>query len=418
MKSLKILGWPAGVLAALAVCSLPYGVQAAGPVEQPAVEYRVLEPIASGNLLLFPVVRAGGAPLRETPFLTLDEGIASGEVEVTEAGRLRGLVRPRPIVRWQPGDNGSLRAIPEGPLDRPQRNDQVNTLVLVNHSKKPLLLLAGEIVTGGKQDRVIAKDRIVPAGSEPIYLGVFCIEPGRWTEQTALFGTSNQGAGKSLMVQPSVRERAMVQKDQQQVWDSVHGAIGRVASVGMPAHGAMNQAGNAAPRTFATTSYAQVMQESTVSAEVDKAAAPGIEGGVQVLEKLRAEHAVGVVVAIRGEIVWADLFASTELLAHYWTKLVRSYAAESLTAAPGLGNVTTTDAQQFLNAPASGTEQSEGVVGVYRYLELRSGRTERFVLESLLPGARYEVHISKLRLRQQELRKVHMLPLQREFIFR
>jgi len=33
--------------------------------------------------------------------------------------------------------------------------------VLVNHSKRPLLLLAGELVSGGKQDRVIAKDRIV-----------------------------------------------------------------------------------------------------------------------------------------------------------------------------------------------------------------------------------------------------------------
>jgi len=33
----------------------------------------------------------------------------------------------------------------------------VNRLVLVNNSKRPLLLLAGEIVTGGKQDRVIGK---------------------------------------------------------------------------------------------------------------------------------------------------------------------------------------------------------------------------------------------------------------------
>ncbi|MEI9970328.1 MAG: DUF6569 family protein [Terracidiphilus sp.] len=58
--------------------------------------------------------------------------------------------------------------------------DEVNTLVLVNHSKRPLLLLAGEIVTGGKQDRIVAKDRIVPADADPIDLGVFCIEPGRW----------------------------------------------------------------------------------------------------------------------------------------------------------------------------------------------------------------------------------------------
>ena len=57
--------------------------------------YRVLAPIESGNLLLFPVVRASGKSPGATPFITLDEGIKSGDVEVTEAGKARGLVRHR-----------------------------------------------------------------------------------------------------------------------------------------------------------------------------------------------------------------------------------------------------------------------------------------------------------------------------------
>jgi len=104
----------------------------------------------------------------------------------------------------------------------------------------------------------------------------------------------------------------------------------------------------------------------------------------QVLAKLREEHAVGVVVAVRGEIVWADLFADTELLSRYWTKLVRSYAAESLSEGDKQPTATIADAQRFLNAPTGGTESSEGEVGVYRYRELKSGGTETFVLESLL----------------------------------
>jgi len=103
---------------------------------------------------------------------------------------------------------------------------------------------------------------------------------------------------------------------------------------------------------------------------------------------------------VRGEIVWADLFADSDLLARYWTKLVRSYAAESLTAGETHEAPTVGDAQRFLNAPAGGTETSEGDVGVYRYRELRSGGTETFVLESLLPGTGYDVHISKLKLRE------------------
>ena len=72
---------------------------------------------------------------------------------------------------------------------------QVNQLVLVNNSKRPLILLAGEIVTGGKQDRVIGKDRIIPAESDPMDLGVFCVEPGRWVGSSDRFGV---GAGWRL----------------------------------------------------------------------------------------------------------------------------------------------------------------------------------------------------------------------------
>ena len=71
---------------------------------------------------------------------------------------------------------------------------QVNQLVLVNNSKRPLILLAGEIVTGGKQDRVIGKDRIIPAESDPIDLGVFCVEPGRWTGSSDRFGVGGSNA--------------------------------------------------------------------------------------------------------------------------------------------------------------------------------------------------------------------------------
>jgi len=390
--------------AAIAVCTVATmsrgGVQAAaGPTPEPTGSYRVLAPIESGNLLLFPVVQTSGKQVGDTPFLTLDEGILSGEVEVTEAGRVRGLVRQRPH-----SSNGA--AIPEEIFEHPRRaewqGDQVNTLVLVNHSKKPLLLLAGEIVTGGKQDRVIARDRIVPPESDPIDLGVFCIEPGRWVEKTSTFGASNKSSARGFMVQPTVRQRAMVDKDQQQVWNSVHGAIAQmqVAAAPAPVSGTTLVYSGANLHPFGTTSYAQVMQNSAVSEKVDEAAAPVMKSRDQVLAQLRGEHAIGVVVAIRGQIVWADLFASTNLLARYWTKLVRSYAAESLTAGEGSGKTTVAEAQHFLDAPTGGTETSEGLVGIYRNREFKNGSTETFVLESLLPGASYDVHLSKLRLRE------------------
>jgi len=398
--SIRSMLLPSSIVAATIAAFLSFHHQstafgAAGPVTPPPASYRVLAPIESGNLMLFPVVQTGKEP--GSTFLTLDEGLKTGEVEVTEAGRVRGLVRPRPAQNRLPND-GVARPAP------PYRGDQVNTLVLVNNSTKPLLLLAGEIVTGGKQDRVIAKDRIVPAGSDPIDLGVFCIEPGRWTEDTANFRASAKASTQSMMVQPMVREKAMVAKDQHEVWDSVHGAIGGALASPAPASSNSTFQIPTDAAALGTTSYARAMQNSAVSAKVDEAAAPVSKSRDQILNHLRQEHAVGVVVAIRGEIVWADIFSDTDLFARYWTKLVRSYAAESLLEGPVHRTPSIADAQHFLDAPNGGTETSIGDVGVYRYLELRSGGTETFVLESLLPGTGYDVHLSKLKLRGESHR--------------
>ena len=145
----------------------------------PAPAFKVLDPIRHGNLTVFPVVAAKSYPTNE--FLTLDEGLRSGDVVVTEAGSVQGLIRR----------HGAPQVRHDGA--------EVNRLVLVNNSKRPLLLLAGEIVSGGKQDRVIGKDRIIPAESDPIDLSVFCVEPGRWVATSEHFGASeamySSGAG-------------------------------------------------------------------------------------------------------------------------------------------------------------------------------------------------------------------------------
>src|SRR5438552_17411675 len=150
--------------------------------------YKVLPPIKHGNLTVFPVAAASSHNTQA--FLTLDEGLRSGQVIVTEGGNVQPLMRRR---------------------NRPVTHDeaQVNRLVLVNNSKRPLILLAGEIVTGGKQDRVIGKDRLVPAESDPIDLGVFCVEPGRWVATSGKFGS----IGALAMVSPKVRAKAMADTD-------------------------------------------------------------------------------------------------------------------------------------------------------------------------------------------------------------
>jgi hypothetical protein len=268
-------------------------------------------------------------------------------------------------------------------------------------------------VTGGKQDRIIAKDRIVPAGAEPIDLSVFCIEHGRWTESSDKFGTSAKAANQSIMVQPAVRQQAMVAKDQQQVWNSVSNAIGGMAKAAAPPVANANPAASSDAGIYSgtgsanlnqnylagTTSYAKAMQTQAVAAKVDEEAAGVVKSREEALETLRQEHAVGVVVAVRGEVIWADIFSDPGLLARYWIKLVRSYAAEGLESGATHGTASMADAQRFLDTPTHGTEDSQGEVGVYRCREVKAGGTDLFTLEALLPGTGYDVHISRVKLR-------------------
>src|SRR5438874_166440 len=155
--------------------------------------YEALAPITHGNLTIFPVVSAETHETKE--FLTLDEGLRSGDVVVTESGQVGTMIRRHDRVR-------------------PVRSDEVNRLFLVNNSPRPLLLLAGEVVTGGKQDRVVGKDRIIPAESDAD-LDVFCVEPGRWTARSSKFGAVGAYGGGAYMAQPSVRAEAMDRQDQQ-----------------------------------------------------------------------------------------------------------------------------------------------------------------------------------------------------------
>src|SRR5437899_154201 len=208
-------------------------------------EWRLLDPVTYENISIFPVVSSSNQDT--SPFLTLEEGLATGEVLVREQGS-EGLARSRggrPVYIPQP------------------TGASVNQLALINRSKRPLLLLAGELVSGGKQDRVIGKDRIVPVGAPPLPLDVFCVEHGRWTG-------SSQFAAAGTIVHPSVRERAAVDQKQNEVWNAVRSGTTVQADAAAPAPMISESrlqsaiAGNAH-----TEAYEKIYQSGAVGVSID-----------------------------------------------------------------------------------------------------------------------------------------------------
>lgn len=267
-----------------------------GPdVEQFRQSWRVLEPITRGNLSVYPVV--SNLKVDTSEFLTLDDGLALGSVRIGERGQLSNAIYRRrdlgPEPPWrerQPEYGGA----------------SVNELVLVNNSSRPLILLAGEVVSGGKQNRIIGADLVVPPKSDPLPLTVFCVEHGRWTPGGGAFDSAK------AMAHPSIRKEAQVAKSQAEVWGSVAQTV--------------EVTGAAAP----TASYVDALNSPKAKRDLEEVAS-AIEGDYEreLREQVRDRGAVGVVVAIGGQLVWSDVFPSPDLFRKYWPKLLRSYVMEA-----------------------------------------------------------------------------------------
>jgi len=329
------------------------------PQTKPEGDWRILDPVTYENISVFPVAASYGQ--NTSAFLTLEEGLATGEVVVRERGS-------EEMVR---GRDGRI-------IYLPQPAASVNQLVLLNRSKRPLLLLAGELVSGGKQDRVIGKDRIVPVGAPPLPLDVFCVEHGRWTG-------SSQFAAALTIVHPSVRERAAVDQKQTEVWDAVRsGTMAKAPAAAPPARITRGELQTAIAGNAQTEAYEKIYQSSAVGVPIDDFVAEVQRRFASAISGLKGERVVGVVVAYGGEIAWSDIFASGDLFDHYWHKLLRSYAVEAL-ARPTVRTVASREgASEFLRR-LNGRETTETEPGVYRWSEITEGHLAEIELEALQP---------------------------------
>jgi len=329
---------------------------------KPDGEWRLLEPITYENLTVFPVVASSGYDTEA--FMTLEEGLSRGEVIVREQGA-ETMVRDRDGVRH--------------PVVQNYGGASVNQLVLVNRSKRPLLLLAGELVSGGKQDRIIAKDRIVAPGSEPLPLDVFCVEHGRWS-------SGSQFTETKTIVHPSVREQAAVNQKQSDVWASVVGGTAgqRSAAPAAPPRVSSEDLAMTVESEAPTQSYAKIYGSRHV--------APSVDAMVDQIQRrfrketagLKGERVVGVVIAYGGEVAWSDIFASSGLFDQYWTKLLRSYAVEAVARPTLREKASVDDAQEFLRR-LKGREQTESEPGVYVWREINEGGLSQIELDALQP---------------------------------
>jgi len=90
----------------------------------------------------------------------------------------------------------------------------VSTLMIKNRSNDNVMLMSGEMLQGGKQDRAFGETTIIPKGRRKNYVQVFCVEKGRWDDKAKSFKHAGTADAR-------VRKQIDVSKRQSKVWKQI-----------------------------------------------------------------------------------------------------------------------------------------------------------------------------------------------------
>ncbi|HJR02381.1 MAG TPA: DUF6569 family protein [Methylomirabilota bacterium] len=215
----------------------------------------------------------------------------------------------------------------------------VPELIAENHGKTHVLLLAGEILVGGKQNRVLREDLLLPPLSGPRNIAVYCVEQGRWNEGRKDFDS------RGSVVQPSVRSQVLRKAEQSRIWSGVAAASRSVA----------------APSP--TGSYQAIYDKPEVKAQLEQTA--------RRFDPAMAPTAVGAAVFVGPNLAGVDCFHAPGLFAREWPKLLRAYALDAYGVAAGAWDETAGRARAdgLLRAVARVEGGVRGSVGVGRLFE-------------------------------------------------
>ncbi len=233
----------------------------------------------------------------------------------------QGLVTLYPVVdtKTPARPEGAYKLLRDGLADKTFTVEEsdggtVPALLVKNTGAKPVLLVAGDVVKGGKQDRVITSDVVVEPG-QTADVAVNCVEHGRWSAGTTghSFGYGGRGEG-------SLKKVVQVAKDQSATWSEVATSNGRKAAL-IRQKGDDAAADKLAP---STGTYIASLENEAVQDEVGPATSA-------LIESLRGRAGVvGVVVAIGDSITTAELFGHPALFDRSREDLVRSFVLDGV----------------------------------------------------------------------------------------
>jgi hypothetical protein len=263
---------------------------------------RLGEPLRSGSLTLAPLLPADGDMKRQTGYLPLEEALRRKLLAISEHAQA-----------------------------------QVPELLATSTAETPVILVGGEQVVGGLQNRVLNTTILVAAKSE-LRIPVTCVEAGRWHESYDDYEdyeapTTSTGAGGDETQPATARADKRAFAAEEAAYSSLRKLHSKAVTASLSAgagHRSDQSAvwGEVGERMRRSAAYSpsgamRALYRTPERAKKLKETMDGLQ---------RPDGALGFVAALGSDVLGAELFTDEALADAYWEKLARTYAVEALDA--------------------------------------------------------------------------------------
>ena len=212
------------------------------------------------NLKIIPVRAKGPGSL---PVVSLSSAIKHGWVTITERGTAS--------------------------------TENVHWLRINNNSDKALFISSGEMITGGRQDRIVSKDTILEPSGGDQYVPAMCVEEGRWSDKEKKF----QYAG---FTNPSLRKVIDQSKNQLLIWKEIYNQL------------------EAAKLNNPTLAYSALRNDKKISAEA-------VSYFQYIMNRIKQtdSNLVGIICVTGDKVLGTDIYAASNIFYDEVPSLLAGY---------------------------------------------------------------------------------------------
>jgi hypothetical protein len=270
---------------------------------------------ARSSLAVFPIYESGGPRTHAYEIISFAEAMATGKFKVEEKG-------------------------------------SVGEVEVTNNTGKYVTILSGEMIFGGRQDRIVAYDRLIPPEKDKkVPVKVFCVEAGRWASGDA----PGKKSGDFSCGRSRKKLSSKSKKYGRDVYDNlVNRGLSLVAYSSKYGQKGGGQSGiwdnvRKANKKLGTVNSSSTYRRNLTNAKIHARAAAMVK---PIADKLVPDgKVIGYACAMNGKVMFMNVFCNPAMAERYKRRLLKSYALEIMIRGRkgGGGSVNAKDVARFMN---------------------------------------------------------------------